>query len=52
LDYTVDSFSINLGKKNIQALVNAAKLGLNLDAPGAVEKFFLDAFMNKVLSSK
>ena len=52
LDYTVDSFSINLGKKNIQALVNAAKLGVNLDAPGAVEKFFLDDFMNKVLSSK
>jgi len=52
LDYTVDSFSIHLGKKNIQALVNAAKLGVNLDAPGAVEKFFLDDFMNKVLSSK
>jgi ABC-type nitrate/sulfonate/bicarbonate transport system substrate-binding protein len=52
LDYTVDSFSINLAKKNIQALVNAAKLGVNLDTPGAVEKFFLDDFMNKVLSSK
>ena len=52
LDYTVDSFSINLARKNIQALVNAAKLGVNLDAPGAVEKFFLDDFMNKVLSSK
>jgi ABC-type nitrate/sulfonate/bicarbonate transport system substrate-binding protein len=52
LDYTVDSFSINLGKNNIQALLTAAKLGVNLDAPGAVEKFFLDDFMNKVLSSK
>ena len=52
LDYTVDSFSINLAKKNIQALVNAAKLGVNLDAPGAAEKFFLEDFMNKVLSSK
>ena len=52
LDYTVDSFSINLAKKNIQALVNAAKLGVNLDAPGAVEKFFFDDFMNKALSSK
>ena len=52
LDYTVDSFSINLATKNIQALVNAAKLGVNLDAPGAVEKFFVDDFMNKVLSSK
>ena len=52
LDYTVDSFSINLAKKNIQALVNAAKLGVNLDAPGATEKFFLEDFMNKVLSSK
>ena len=52
LDYTVDSFSINLAKKNIQALVNAAKLGVNLDAPGAAEKFFVDDFMNKVLSSK
>ena len=52
LDYTVDSFSIHLAKKNIQALVNAAKLGVNLDGPGAAEKFFLDDFMNKVLSSK
>ena len=52
LDYTLDSFSIALGKKNIQALVSAAKLGVNRDAPGAVEKFFLDDFMNKVLSSK
>ena len=38
LDYTADSFSIHLGKKNIQALVNAAKLGVSLDAPGALEK--------------
>jgi ABC-type nitrate/sulfonate/bicarbonate transport system substrate-binding protein len=52
LDYTVDSFSLQLGKKNIQALVNAAKLGVNLDAPGALEKYFLDEFMNRVLSSK
>ena len=52
LDYTVDSFSINLGKKNIQALVNAAKLGVNLETPGALEKFFIDDFMSKVLSSK
>ena len=52
LDYTVASFSINLARKNIQALVNAAKLGVNLDPPGAVERFFLDDFMNKVLSSK
>jgi NitT/TauT family transport system substrate-binding protein len=37
LDYTVDSFSIHLAKKNIQALVNAAKLGVNLDGPGAAE---------------
>jgi len=52
LDYTVDSFSINLGKKNIQALVNAAKLGVNLDAPANLGKFFLDDFMNKVSNSK
>ena len=52
LDYTVDSFSIHLSKKNIQALVNAAKLGVNLDSPGAAEKFFVADFMNKVLSSK
>jgi len=52
LDYTVDSFSINLEKKNIQALVNAAKLGVNLNDPGNLEKFFRDEFMNKVLSSK
>lgn len=52
LDYTVDSFSIQLAKKNIQALVNAAKLGINLDAPGALEKFFVDDFMSKVLTAK
>jgi ABC-type nitrate/sulfonate/bicarbonate transport system substrate-binding protein len=52
LDYTVDSFSINLGKKNIQALINAVKLGVNLDAPGNLEKFFLDDFMKTVLNSR
>jgi NitT/TauT family transport system substrate-binding protein len=52
LDYTVDSFSIGLGKKNIQALLSAAKLGVNLDAPGATEKFFVDEFMSKVLNTK
>jgi ABC-type nitrate/sulfonate/bicarbonate transport system substrate-binding protein len=52
LDYTVESFSISLEKKNIQALVNAAKLGVNLDGPGHLEKFFRDDFMNKVLSTK
>jgi hypothetical protein len=52
LDYTVDSFSITLGKKNIQALVSAAKLGVNLDAPGGMDKFFVDEFMNRVLSAK
>jgi len=52
LDYTVDSFSIQLAKRNVQALVNAAKLGVNVDAPGALEKFFVDEFMNKVLTSK
>jgi ABC-type nitrate/sulfonate/bicarbonate transport system substrate-binding protein len=52
LDYTVDSFSINLGKNNIQALINAAKLGVNLDAPGNLEKFFLDDFMKTVLNSR
>ena len=52
LDYTVDSFSINLAKNNIQALVNAAKLGVNLDVPGNLEKFFINDFMSKVISSK
>jgi len=52
LDYTLDSFSITLAKKNIQALVSAAKLNVNLDAPGAGEKFFVDDFLNRVLSAK
>ena len=52
LDYTVDSFSINLAKNNIQALVNAAKLGVNLDVPGNLEKFFINDFMSKVMSLK
>ena len=52
LDYTVDSFSIQLEKKNIQALTNAAKLGVNVDAPGVLDKFFNDNFLAKVLVSK
>ncbi|MBI4527093.1 MAG: ABC transporter substrate-binding protein [Deltaproteobacteria bacterium] len=48
-DYTVDSFSISLSKKNIEALVAAAKLGVNLDTPAALERFFVDDFMNRVL---
>ncbi len=47
LDYTADSFSISLTKKNIDAAVAAAKLGVNLDAPAALERFFVDDFMNK-----
>jgi hypothetical protein len=50
LDYTVDSFH-NLPKKYPSA-GQCGKLGVNLDAPGAAEKFFLDDFMNNVLSSK
>ena len=52
LDYTLDSFSIALGKKNIQALVNAAKINVNLDAPGASEKFFVEDFLSRALSPK
>ncbi|HWH78720.1 MAG TPA: ABC transporter substrate-binding protein, partial [Candidatus Binatus sp.] len=52
LDYTLDSFSIALGKKNIQALVSAAKLNVNLDAPGGTEKFFVDDYLAKALNAK
>ena len=52
LDYTVDSFSIALGKKNIQALVSAAKINVNLDAPGASEKYFVDELLTKALGGK
>jgi NitT/TauT family transport system substrate-binding protein len=52
LDYTVDSFSIQLEKKNIQALANAAKLGVNVDTPGVLDKFFNDDFLTKVLASR
>jgi NitT/TauT family transport system substrate-binding protein len=52
LDYTLDSFSIQLAKKNIQALTNAAKLGVNMDAPGVLDKFFNDDFLTKVLALK
>ena len=52
LDYTVDSFSIALGKKNIEALITAAKLGVNLEASGAMDRFFVDDFMTKVLTAK
>src|SRR5262245_12138059 len=52
LEYTVDSFSIALGKKNIQALLSAAKVNANLDAPGGAEKFFVDEYLNKALAAK
>src|SRR5258706_1666846 len=52
LDYTLDSFSIALAKKNIQALLSAAKLNVNLDAPGGAEKYFVDEFLMKALSAK
>jgi hypothetical protein len=52
LDYTLDSFSIALGKKNIQALVSAAKINVNLDVPGTTEKIFVDDFLAKALSAK
>ena len=52
LDYTVDSFSVGLGKKNIEALVNGAKLGVSFDAAGGAERFFVDEFVNKVLHTK
>jgi NitT/TauT family transport system substrate-binding protein len=52
LDYTLDSFSIVLGKKNIQALVSAAKLNVNLDAPGASEKYFVDDYLTKIVGAK
>jgi len=52
LDYTLDSFSIALAKKNIQTLLSAAKLNVNLDAPGGAEKFFVDEFLMKALSAK
>ena len=52
LDYTLDSFSIALGKKNIQALVSAAKINVNLDVPGGTEKFFVDEFLTRALGGK
>ena len=52
LDYTLDSFSIALAKKNIQALVSAAKLNVNLEAPGVSEKFFVEDFLTRALSPK
>jgi ABC-type nitrate/sulfonate/bicarbonate transport system substrate-binding protein len=52
LDYTLDSFSIALSKKNIQALLNAAKINANLDIPGNPEKFFADDYVAKVLGTK
>jgi ABC-type nitrate/sulfonate/bicarbonate transport system substrate-binding protein len=52
LDYTVDSFSIELAKKNIQALVSAAKVNVNLDTPGNTEKYFVDDLLSRALSAK
>ncbi|SRR5581483_9462311 len=52
LDYVAESFSIQLNRKNIQALLRGAKLSVNVETPGVLEKFFLDDFINRVSSAR
>ena len=52
LDYVAESFSIQLTRKNIQALLRGAKLNANVESPGVLEKFFVDDFINRVSSAR
>jgi hypothetical protein len=49
LSYTVHTYSIALTKRNIEALLYAAKINPATDRPGGVEKFFTDEFLLKAL---
>jgi hypothetical protein len=49
LSYTVDTYSIALTKRNIEALLYAAKIGPVADRAGSMEKFFTDKFLLKAL---
>ena len=44
LNYVVDSFSVSMSKKNIEALARAA----NLKIDGNMDKFFREDFLNKL----
>ena len=44
LGYVIDSFSVSISKKNIEALVRAA----NLKTDGNTEKFFREDFVNQL----
>jgi ABC-type nitrate/sulfonate/bicarbonate transport system substrate-binding protein len=48
LAYVVDSFSVSINKKNIEALARAA----NLKIDGNVDKFFRDDFVNKLVGDQ
>jgi hypothetical protein len=49
LSYTVDTYSIALSKRNIEALLYAAKISPTADRLGGTEKFFTDEFLLKAL---
>jgi hypothetical protein len=49
LSYTVDTYSIALSKRNIEALLYAAKISPAADRLGGTEKFFTDEFLFKAL---
>jgi hypothetical protein len=49
LSYTVDTYSIALSKRNIEALLYAAKISPAADRLGGTEKFFTDEFLLKAL---
>ena len=49
LSYTVDTYSIALTKRNIEALLYAAKINPASERPAGAEKFFTDEFLLKAL---
>jgi ABC-type nitrate/sulfonate/bicarbonate transport system substrate-binding protein len=52
LSYSADTYSIALTKKNIDALLYAAKISASQDKPANVERYFTDEFIAKALSAR
>jgi NitT/TauT family transport system substrate-binding protein len=52
LSYTADTYSITLTRKNINALLYAAKINTTSEKPSGSEKYFTDEFIAKVLAGQ
>ena len=52
LSYSADTYSIVLTKKNIEALLYAAKIPVSQDKSSGAEKYFTDEFIAKASSAR